>query len=119
MANGRFRAPVPIGNGTASSRSERRFYGDGAPQWIEGRGKSWERRCRTAAEVKQLRERDARLLRRHGKGDPAALALADRLEDCSPRQRCISGACPECCRALQRWFVTTAGKLILGDSDGE
>src|SRR6266404_8923298 len=43
---------------------------------------------------------------------PAALTLADRLELCEPKHRCLSGACPECGRLLQRWFVRRSRKFI-------
>ena len=44
-------------------------------------------------------------LRRAGKENAAALNLASRIAACAPKQRCGSGACPECARAWQRWFV--------------
>ena len=63
------------------------------------------------------REATAFKLRWHAKrvallaGNPtatsfAASALTDKLDACAPPQRpCLSGACPVCMRALQRWFV--------------
>jgi hypothetical protein len=98
--------------GTTVVSLDRRWYGDGPPQWVEAAGKRWERPCRTASDASELREQSVSLLRRHGKGHRTALALADRLDECAPRQRCMSGACPECCRAHQRWFVAHAGQLI-------
>jgi hypothetical protein len=36
----------------------------------------------------------------------AARALADKLDACAaPKRPCLSGACPVCMRAQQRWFV--------------
>jgi hypothetical protein len=53
-----------------------------------------------------------KFLRKHSATNPAALTLADRLESCEPKHRCLSGACPECGRLLQRWFVRRSKKLI-------
>jgi hypothetical protein len=82
-----------------------RWYRDGPPQWLEGRGKSWERPCETAAEVRQRRESAARKLTRASCTFAVAGDLAERLDTCGRNHRCMSGACPECNRALQRAFV--------------
>jgi hypothetical protein len=58
------------------------------------------------------RLRRIKCLRRHGS---KANCVADRLEGCDVSCRCLSGACPECGRLLQRWFVRQSKKFI---SDG-
>jgi hypothetical protein len=40
------------------------------------------------------------------------LALADRLDACNPEELCLSGACPECGRLFQRWFVRRSEQCI-------
>src|SRR5207244_916562 len=50
--------------------------------------------------------------RRHRQAHPAAERVAERLQSCDSRARCLSGACPECCRAHQRWFVDNSRRLI-------
>ncbi len=82
--------------------SQERHFRNGPPHWLEGKKK---RPCKTAAEVQIERRKTVKRLRRFGKENSEALALASRLEACAPRQRCGSGACPECARAWQRWFV--------------
>jgi hypothetical protein len=52
-----------------------------------------------------------KFLRKHSKTDPKAV-LAHRLETCEPDHRCLSGACPECGRLFQRWFVRRSKKFI-------
>jgi hypothetical protein len=87
---------------------DERWYRDGAPRWLEGRGKSWERLCETAAEARQRRESAARKLSRASSTFAGAGDLAERLDTCGRKHRCLSGACPECNRALQRGFVAQA-----------
>jgi hypothetical protein len=62
--------------------------------------------------VSNDRLRRIKFLRKHNKTDPKAEALADRLESCEPEQRCLSGACPECGRLFQRWFVRRSRSFI-------
>jgi len=81
------------------------WYRNGAPNWLEGRGKPWERPCETAAGACARREKAVQKLGRAAFIVPGAVKLAKRLENCEPHQRCVSGACPECNRALQRSFV--------------
>jgi hypothetical protein len=101
-----------IANGPSRVGFDPRWYGEGPPQWVEAACTRRERNSRTAAEARELRERSVRLLGRYGKQDRAALSLAERLEACPPRRRCMSGACPECGRAFQRWFVANSRDLI-------
>ena len=93
------------------------LFGDGPPTWIINRGKPGQRPSFSAGEATQQRDATVSKLRWHanhvtlatGKQTPtslAALALADKLDACAPPQRpCLSGACPVCMRAQQRWFV--------------
>src|SRR4051794_19484093 len=57
-----------------------------------------------AEEAHDERLRRIRFLRKHHK-IPQAQRVANYLADCSPADRCMSGACPECGRLLQRLFV--------------
>ena len=58
------------------------------------------------------RLRRIRFLRKHGKTDPELLLIADCLEQCEPRNRCYSGACPECGRLFQRFYVRQSKGVI-------
>jgi hypothetical protein len=93
------------------------LFGDGPPWWTINKGKTGERPSSSAREAKKHRDATVFKLRWHAKrvallaGRPtptslAALALADKLEACAPPQNpCLSGACPICMRAQQRWLV--------------
>jgi hypothetical protein len=89
--------------------SQERYYGDGPPRWLEGKNK---RPSQTAADAQSERRKTLKRLRRFGKENDEALELASRLEACEPKQRCGSGACPECARAWQRWFVTATRSFL-------
>jgi hypothetical protein len=93
--------------------SDERGYGDGLPQWPVGKSQC---PAQTSAEAEAERLKLIKLLRRRATSHPGAEALAYRLDSCAPRQRCMSGACPECNRAYTRWFVTSSAALI-GDLD--
>jgi hypothetical protein len=58
------------------------------------------------------RLRRIKFLRKHLKSDPSLQIIIDRLERCKTDNRCFAGACPECGRLLQRWFVRKSKKLI-------
>jgi hypothetical protein len=58
------------------------------------------------------RLRRIRFLRKREKNDASSKQFADRLELCDRNSRCCSGACPECGRLLQRWFVRKSKNLI-------
>jgi hypothetical protein len=58
------------------------------------------------------RLRRIKFLRKYAKKDSRAIFIAHRLESCEPDQRCLSGACPECGRLFQRWFVRRSKKFI-------
>jgi hypothetical protein len=86
-----------------------RWFRDGEPRWTEGR---LNRPSMTAKEAEVRRRQTVKILRRHGKFDPAAIKLAAKLDSCRPRQRCLSLACHECRRAEQRVFVAAGEQLI-------
>jgi hypothetical protein len=90
---------------------EHRWWGDGAPTWTEAQGREWERQSSTAQEADARRERAAHLLHPHADDVLEALDIADSLENCTPQQPCMSGACPCCARAFQRWFVAAGQHL--------
>lgn len=79
-----------------------RPFGDEAPTWL---------RAVRSEDARKAREKVVKRLRRFADDFPDAAQLAKTLEDCRPGHRCMSGACPECGRALQRWFVGQAQKL--------
>jgi hypothetical protein len=93
------------------------LFGEGPPTWKVNKGKLGERPSFSAREAARQRNATARKLRWHAKhvalltGNEtattlAASALADKLDRCTPPKRpCLSGACPACMRAQQRWFV--------------
>ena len=66
----------------------------------------------TADDVYQERLRRVRFLRKHGKVNAQADKVANRLDACEVGNRCLSGACPECGRIFQRWFVRRSGAFI-------
>jgi hypothetical protein len=86
-----------------------RWFGDGPPLWTQGRK---DRPAMTRRQACLQRRQLVKALRRHGKGNNAALRLAERIAACRPGRRCLSGACPECTRATQRLFVATSDRLI-------
>ena len=91
----------------------RRWFGDGAPKWSQGRaGKP----AKTSGEADGERRQLVKVLRRHGKGNKEALLLAEKIAACRPGGRCLSGACPECMRATQRFFVATNADLLARSS---
>jgi hypothetical protein len=94
--------------------SNETYFGDGKPQWLESRN---QHPCQTAEEAEIERKRLIKRLRRFGKHNAAALAVADRIEGCAVHRRCMSGACPECARAWQRWFVEATVAFLLEETD--
>jgi hypothetical protein len=82
--------------------ADERWYGDGEPSWTG---------APASEEAQNRRLFCAKRLRRF-KITPQALKLAARLKACRPGKRCKSGACPECGRAFQRWFVHSTTALI-------
>jgi hypothetical protein len=86
------------------------WYGNGKPSW-EGAPSSDQATGSRLSYIKRLR--------RFADQFPAATTLAATLDGCEPHDRCMSGACPECSRALQRWFVRSTERLIPNSHSGE
>ena len=66
----------------------------------------------TAEQQFNERLRQIQFLRKHGKADPALLLISDYLDQCEPRNRCCSGACPECSRLFQRFYVRRSKQVV-------
>lgn len=90
-------------------RGGRRWYGNGPPDWPQGPEKQ---PCQTAEEAVEARRKAIKHLRKHGSGSSAARRVRKALNSCEPDNRCLSGACPVCMRAFQRWFVHAADEFI-------
>jgi hypothetical protein len=78
-------------------------FGDGPPTW---------KHQPTSKSAIAERDTRARLLHRHG-----AESLMEILNACVPNNRCGSGACPECGRAMQRFFVREMRPLLRPTED--
>jgi hypothetical protein len=96
-----------------SSALTHRHFGDGAPTWRVGRGKSWARQSDNLADADGQRERLANKLNWHAKHYklPVTEQLALRLRRCGGPKRCRGGACPVCVRAVQRLCVEVGIEL--------
>jgi hypothetical protein len=66
----------------------------------------------TAEQAKQNRFKRIKLLQKRGKKDRKYLDLAEKLDSCHRRCRCLSGACSECGRLFQRAWVRTTRSAI-------
>jgi hypothetical protein len=86
------------------------YYGDGAPTWPG---------APTCQDAKIARKRYIKRLGRFGADVPEAKELGRILARCKRRRRCMSGACPECCRAFQRFFAAEVSKLAASKSQQE
>jgi hypothetical protein len=84
-----------------------RSFGDGPPLWSNAPT------CRQAQRNRLAR---VKRLRRYAHTQPGAEELADILDGCAQHDRCKSGACPECCRAFQRWLVSEVINLASNES---
>jgi hypothetical protein len=102
------RALLRVRSLTARVLSDEAHFGDGPPTW---------RNAPTSGEAGKARERAIKRLRRFADDFAWTEQLADILVDCKPDYRCMSGACPECGRAFQRWFVSQVE--VLADSGSE
>jgi hypothetical protein len=102
MHQHRDQTPLPFPSSTQEVLADESWYGDGDPSWPG---------APTAEQAEDKRLKSAKRLRRF-KLRPQALKLAARLKACRPGKRCNSGACPECGRAFQRWFVHSTSALI-------
>src|ERR1700677_187174 len=79
------------------------LYGDNEPTWPGSISQS--------AAAKE-RVRVSRFAVKHAFVKPDLRSIADKLEYCIQNNRCHSGACPECGRALQRFFVSECKQLF-------
>jgi hypothetical protein len=70
----------------------------------------------TSSGAKKTRKRHIKRLRRFTAEFPETEQLANILARCKKRRRCMSGACPECGRAFQRWFVAQVTDLARNES---
>jgi hypothetical protein len=82
--------------------SDEAWFGENLPIW-EG--------APSSQEAFEKRLAFAKRLRRFANDLPGATALATLLDTCGRNHRCMSGACPECTRAFQRWFVDSSQQL--------
>jgi len=64
-----------------------------------------------AAKAETARQRRIHWLKREHAHNAAAIALAEKLESCRPKHRCLSGACPMCAQAAQELFVQIMKEL--------
>jgi hypothetical protein len=82
--------------------SDELWYGDNEPIW-DG--------APSSEQAVKKRRYCVKRLRRFARNLPSAADLADVLQTCAPYHRCKSGACPECTRAFQRWFIDSTRHL--------
>jgi hypothetical protein len=82
------------------------WYDDDQPSWCN---------ASTAEQAKKNRRFCMKRLRRLGKPCVDADELASLLDDCEPNDRCMSAACPECSRAIQRWYTANVTALLESD----
>jgi hypothetical protein len=102
----------PVDAAIISVLQDEKWFSDGPPHWQVGKGKDWQRPSQTAADARAQRvETDNQLYRCTSRDEHNSLhdlrfaRALQSLHTCCPSHRCGSGACPECTRALQRWFV--------------
>ena len=69
-------------------------------------------------ELESEREGLVAWLRKKGKNSRACLDLADKLDQCRPKHRCQSAACPECAKAGQR-LVANVTRRFLKTQNGD
>jgi hypothetical protein len=86
------------------------YYRDGPPTWPG---------APTSNDVKKARRSYIKRLRRFARQFPEAKKLAKILARCKRRRRCMSGACPQCTGAFQRWFVAQVVDLASKADPGE
>ncbi len=75
---------------------DKTLFGDAATKW---------KGAPTTDDAHIKRLRITKRLRRFSGDFESAAELAAKLQTCGSHHRCRSGACPECARAFQRWFV--------------
>lgn len=86
------------------------YYRNGPPIWKD---------VPEAGDAREARDACIRRLRRFSSDFAGAAQLADTLDQCASRRRCMSGACPECLRAFQRWFVSQVVEHATAADPGE
>lgn len=91
------------------------WFGDGEPLWTQGQQ---HKPPKSSAEAYQERLKLIKVLERNRPNYPAGSEVRQVLRACTSTSRCMSGACPECMRAFQRWFVASTANY-LRDSDQE
>jgi hypothetical protein len=69
-------------------------------------------------ELKSEREDLVAWLRKKGKKSQKCLDLADKLDQCRPKHRCKSPACPECGAAGQRLMATATRQFLKAQANG-
>jgi hypothetical protein len=77
------------------------WFGDGKPKWKQG---PTLRPCKSSAVALKEQMAAVKCIKKYGESESIA-EIAARLTGCRPGERCLSGACPECSRALQRMMV--------------
>ena len=87
--------------------ADEQLYRDGAPTWPG---------APTSNNAKKARKGYIKRLKRFSPQLPEAAKLAEILARCKRRRRCASGACPECGRAFQRFFVSEVKDLASNES---
>jgi hypothetical protein len=83
------------------------LYGDGKPHWSDA-----------VSQPEAVKERNklCRFLFKHAFVKSELRRIAQRVECCSPDDRCQRGVCPECGRALQRFLVSECQPLLVRKS---
>lgn len=95
-------------------------FNTGAVTWIIGRGKRRKRSPRRA-EIRAMKSRRRRWLRKHGRAHPDLAALGQIIAGCRRRRlwrRCLHPACPDCAHALQRLLVRIVGRFTAREPEG-
>ena len=86
--------------------SNKLLYADGEPHWSD---------AVNASEAKRERIKIARFLVKHAFVEPELRCIAEKLKYCNANSRCHCAACPECGRALQRFFVSECQPLFANE----
>lgn len=83
------------------------LYGDGEPSWSNSIN---------SATAMNERVKTCRFVVKHAFIKPGLKCIAEKLRYCSRNNRCYSAACPECGRALQRFFVSECKQVFAHQS---
>jgi len=70
-------------------------------------------------ELKSEREDLVAWIRKKGKKSQACIDLADELDNCRPKHRCKSPACPECATAGQRLVAAATRQFLKAQANGD